>query len=91
MRAIPDRLDDEPSEVLEPRGEVFMPLDGLREAQPAPGGGREAAFANPRNAAAGPSGSWTPGSRPRGPLTIFFYGVGEGGEAYESHSAMLDA
>ncbi|MDP8950273.1 MAG: NAD-dependent DNA ligase LigA, partial [Actinomycetota bacterium] len=25
------------------------------------------------------------------PLTIFLYGVGEGGELYESHSAMLDA
>src|SRR3712207_8364341 len=27
----------------------------------------------------------------RRPLTIYLYGVGEGDEAYESHSAMLDA
>src|SRR3712207_9185784 len=27
----------------------------------------------------------------RRPLTIYLYGVGEGEEAYESHSAMLDA
>ena len=31
VRAIPDRLDDEPPEILEPRGEVFMTLGNFEE------------------------------------------------------------
>ena len=91
VRAIPERLWDEPPEVLEPRGEVFMTLehfDGLNRRQEAEG---KPPFANPRNAAAGSIRQLDPRITATRPLTIFLYGVGEGGEAYESHSAMLDA
>ncbi|HLL98058.1 MAG TPA: NAD-dependent DNA ligase LigA, partial [Rubrobacteraceae bacterium] len=91
VRAIPDRLDDEPPEVLEPRGEVFMTLENfevLNRRQEAEG---KPPFANPRNAAAGSIRQLDPRITASRPLTIYLYGVGEGGELYESHSVMLDA
>ena len=91
VRAIPDRLDDEPPEVLEPRGEVFMKLEDfevLNRRQEAEG---KPPFANPRNAAAGAIRQLDPRITAARPLTIFLYGVGEGGEGFESHSATLDA
>jgi DNA ligase (NAD+) len=91
VRSIPERLDDEPPEVLEPRGEVYMMLEEferLNRRQEAEG---KPPFANPRNAAAGSIRQLDPRITATRPLTIFLYGVGEGGEVYESHSAMLDA
>ena len=91
VRAIPERLDDDPPEVLEPRGEVFMTLEDferLNRRQEAEG---KPPFANPRNAAAGSIRQLDSRITATRPLTILLYGVGEGGELYESHSAMLDA
>ena len=90
VRSIPDRLDDAPG-VLEPRGEVFMTIENfetLNRRQEAEG---KPTFANPRNAAAGAIRQLDSRITASRPLTIFLYGVGEGGEVYESHSAMLDA
>src|SRR3712207_4404978 len=91
VRAIPDRLNDGPPGVLEPRGEVFMTLENfeaLNMRQEAEG---KPPFANPRNAAAGAIRQLDPRITATRPLTLFLYGVGEGGELYESHSAMLEA
>jgi DNA ligase (NAD+) len=91
VRAIPDRLDDDPPEVLEPRGEVFMTLRDFEELNRRQEAEGKPPFANPRNAAAGAIRQLDPRITASRPLTIFLYGVGEGGEEYESHSAMLDA
>ncbi len=91
VRAIPDRLDDEPPEVLEPRGEVFMTLENFEELNRRQEAEGKPPFANPRNAAAGAIRQLDSRITASRPLTINLYGVGEGGELYESHSAMLDA
>jgi DNA ligase (NAD+) len=91
VRAIPDRLDDDPPGVLEPRGEVFMTLENFEELNRRQEAEGKPPFANPRNAAAGSIRQLDPRITAARPLTILLYGVGEGGEIYESHSAMLDA
>ncbi len=91
VRAIPDRLDDDPPDVLEPRGEVYMTLeefDKLNARQEAEG---KPPFANPRNAAAGSIRQLDSRITAARPLTLYLYGVGEGGEGFESHSGALDA
>jgi DNA ligase (NAD+) len=91
VRAIPDRLDDEPPEVLEPRGEVFMKLEDFEDLNRQQEAEGKPPFANPRNAAAGAIRQLDPRITAARPLTIFLYGVGEGGEGFERHSATLDA
>ena len=91
VRAIPDRLDDEPPEILEPRGEVFMTLGNFEELNLRQEAEGKPPFANPRNAAAGAIRQLDSRITASRPLTINLYGVGEGGELYESHSALLDA
>lgn len=91
--SIPLRLlTDEPPEVLEVRGEVYMPydaFDALNEAQAAAG---KPLFANARNAAAGSvrmkDTSVTAG---RG-LDIWVYQLGliEGGPEFDTHTATLE-
>ena len=90
VRSIPDRLDDDPPPVLEPRGEVYMTLEDFSKLNRRQDEEGKAHFANPRNAAAGAIRQLDSRITARRPLKIYLYGIGEGGEGFESHSAMLD-
>ena len=91
IRSVPNRLGDDPPAVLEPRGEAYITLaefEKLNEGLEAEG---KKTFANPRNLAAGSIRQLDPKVTARRPLTILLYGVGGGGEVFESHSGMLAA
>ncbi|HET7480075.1 MAG TPA: NAD-dependent DNA ligase LigA [Rubrobacteraceae bacterium] len=91
VRSIPNKLDDDPPQTLEPRGEAYMTLaefEKLNRRQEEEG---KPPFANPRNAAAGSIRQLDSKITARRPLTVYLYGIGEGGDLYESHSAALDA
>jgi DNA ligase (NAD+) len=90
VRSIPDRLDDDPPPVLEPRGEVYMTLEDFGKLNRRQEEEGKPQFANPRNAAAGAIRQLDSRITARRPLKIYLYGIGEGGEGFESHSAMLD-
>ncbi|MDP8946489.1 MAG: NAD-dependent DNA ligase LigA [Actinomycetota bacterium] len=91
VRAIPERLWDDPPKVLEPRGEVYMTLEDFEELNRRQEAEGKPPFANPRNAAAGSIRQLDPRITATRPLTVLLYGVGEGSELFESHSVMLEA
>jgi len=90
VRSIPDRLDDDPPGVLEPRGEVYMTLDDFERLNRRQEEEEKPPFANPRNAAAGAIRQLDSRITAQRPLKIYLYGIGEGGEGFESHSGMLN-
>jgi DNA ligase (NAD+) len=91
VRAIPEKLSDDPPGVLEARGEVYIPLDRFEELNKRQEAEEKRPFANPRNLAAGSIRQLDSRITAARPLTMLCYGVGEGGETYESHSAALAA
>jgi DNA ligase (NAD+) len=91
IRSIPEKLDDDPPEALEPRGEAYIPLEEFEKLNRRLEEEGKKPFANPRNLAAGSIRQLDPSITAQRPLTIFLYGVGEGGDAFESHSAALAA
>jgi DNA ligase (NAD+) len=76
LRSIPLKIDAEPFQRMEVRGEVYMPkkefehINALREQA------GETPFANPRNAAAGALRLLDPAITAQRKLKIFIYGVG---------------
>ncbi len=90
VRSIPESLDDDPPRVLEPRGEVYMTLDDFERLNRRQEEEGKPPFANPRNAAAGAIRQLDSRITAKRPLKIYLYGIGEGGEGFESHSGMLD-
>jgi DNA ligase (NAD+) len=91
IRSIPDRLDDDPPGVLEPRGEAYIPIADFEKLNREIEIEGKKPYANPRNLAAGSIRQLDPKMTARRPLTILLYGVGEGGGIFESHSEMLTA
>jgi DNA ligase (NAD+) len=84
IRSLPLRLRGRPApELLEVRGEVFMPLehfDRLNRRRLAEG---LEPFANPRNATAGTLRQLDPRVSASRPLDLFVYGLGRGQESLE--------
>ena len=91
VRSIPEQLSGDYPELLEVRGEVYISLDRFEEFNKRQEAEGKRPFANPRNLAAGSIRQLDPRITAARPLTIFLYGVGEGGENYESHSETLAA
>ena len=93
VEAVPERLrGDHPPDVLEVRGEVYMPIKAFEElnARQAEAGGR--LFANPRNSGAGSLRQKDPKITASRDLSFWTYAVGtvEGGPAFTRHSETLE-
>ena len=95
IRAVPQVLlgaDEMAPELLEVRGEVYLPrqaFDRLNEGRIASG---EAVFANPRNAAAGSLRQLDPAITSQRALDIFVYGLGaRTGSEFTTHAGLLTA
>ncbi|VAW59479.1 DNA ligase (NAD(+)) [hydrothermal vent metagenome] len=93
IHAIPLKLlGDNVPEVLEVRGEVFMPKAGFEKLNQLARENDGKVFVNPRNAAAGSLRQLDPGITATRPLMMYCYAVGkiEGAPQLASHSEMLD-
>ncbi|VAW56195.1 DNA ligase (NAD(+)) [hydrothermal vent metagenome] len=79
-------------ELLEVRGEVFMPKAGFAKLNQHARDNNEKPFANPRNAAAGSLRQLDPKITAKRPLAMYCYAVGKmiGGAELSSHSEMLN-
>ena len=79
-------------DMLEVRGEVFMPKAGFEAYNEKARAADEKTFVNPRNAAAGSLRQLDPKLTAQRPLDIYVYSVGlvEGGDLPAFHNAILD-
>jgi DNA ligase (NAD+) len=77
IRSVPLSLRGPAPELIEVRGEVFMPLAGFRRMNSAAAAAGEKVFANPRNAAAGSLRQLDPNVTAKRPLEVFFYASGD--------------
>jgi len=84
-------LGESPPELLEVRGEVYMPLSGFRELNERLVAADKKPTPNPRNAAAGSLRQKDPSVTAGRPLSFWAYGVGaREGVAFASHSQTLE-
>ena len=89
IKAIPLSFPDAPP-LIEVRGEIYLPLSDFGRLNEARAEQDEAAFANPRNAAAGSIRQLDPAVAASRPLSMWTYGVGRlEGTEFESHSESL--
>jgi DNA ligase (NAD+) len=86
LRSIPLRLAEGAPDLLEVRGEVFMPKGEFAELNRARVLEGQEPFANPRNATAGTLRQLDPRVSAGRPLEIFVYGIGRGGERLGARS-----
>ncbi len=92
IEVVPNKLKGTPPDVLEVRGEVFMPKAEFEHFNEAARSRGERTLANPRNGAAGSLRQLDPSVTAQRPLAFFAYALGEveGGDVPPSHSSMLD-
>jgi DNA ligase (NAD+) len=93
IRSVPHALHGKTPEVLEVRGEVFMPLKGFERMNRLARESGEKVFVNPRNAAAGSLRVLDPSITAKRPLQLYFYSLGtvEGGSVPDKQSQLLKA
>jgi DNA ligase (NAD+) len=90
IKAIPLSIEDAP-ELVEVRGEIYLPLAGFARVNEQRAQDGEPTFANPRNAAAGSIRQLDPGIAAARPLSIWCYGVAAlRGWEPKSHSEALE-
>jgi len=90
IRSVPRRLKGNAPAVLEVRGEVFMDKRGFEKLNADRAEQGLAAFANPRNAAAGSLKQLDPALVASRPLGVIFYGTGAvDGVELEKHSDLF--
>ncbi len=92
MQSVPLRLlGGNYPQVLEVRGEVFMPKAGFEKLNQQARENEEKEFANPRNAAAGSLRQLDPTVTAKRPLNLYCYAVGvvEGGVMADTHYEIL--
>ncbi len=89
---IPERLEGKPPEVLEVRGEVYMPMSAFEELNQRQGEAGLRLFANPRNSGAGSLRQKDPKVTASRDLRFWAYQLGEltGGPRFRRHSETLD-
>uniref|UniRef100_A0A831XL18 DNA ligase n=1 Tax=Geobacter metallireducens TaxID=28232 RepID=A0A831XL18_GEOME len=92
VKSIPLRLAcDNPPQLLEVRGEVFLPLEAFQRLNAQREEDGEPPFANPRNAAAGSIRQLDPRIAAKRPLALFCYAPGEvRGAHFATQTAFLD-
>jgi DNA ligase (NAD+) len=93
IQSVPLRLTGKGTpELLEVRGEVFIPIAGFKEMNRRAEEKGDKVFVNPRNAAAGSLRQLDPRLAASRPLEIFFYGAGvvEGRKLPGRHSEVLE-
>ncbi|KTD20383.1 DNA ligase [Legionella lansingensis] len=77
IAAVPLKMmSDNPPELIEIRGEVYMPKAGFEAYNAKARMTGEKVFANPRNAAAGSLRQLNPAVTASRPLAVYFYGIG---------------
>ncbi|HYM41975.1 MAG TPA: NAD-dependent DNA ligase LigA [Steroidobacteraceae bacterium] len=92
VRTVPHRLHRGAPQLIEVRGEIFMPLKGFERMNARARERGEKVFVNPRNAAAGSLRQLDPKISAARPLDAFFYGLGalEGAPLPASQAQLLD-
>ncbi len=92
VRSVPQRLTvDPPPELIEVRGEIYLPVPAFERLNEELTGSGQRPFANPRNAAAGSLRQKDPKVTASRPLSLWVHSFGWAeGVRFESHSGFLE-
>jgi DNA ligase (NAD+) len=93
IHKVPHELKGHPPDVVEVRGEVFMPIKGFERMNRLLREQGEKVYINPRNSAAGSLRQLDPRITAKRPLDMFFYAIGtvEGGTLPDTQWGLLQA